>query len=138
MGNTLITVDVYECERYFNQEIQQLKKIINKDKYNNFCDEFETLHYLTKLNDILTNIEKSNYCIKEKLMRMNVIIRYLNCSMLLRQYMNKSIAQNCCEKYINNKIPNRLQTYRYSSFKATECYNWLLVISCCWCEEEFF
>ena len=80
MGNRIFTAEVYECERYFNNEMTDLKKIINRDEFNNFCDEFETLHYKSKLIDILTNIEKSNNCIKEKLMRMNVVIRYLNCS----------------------------------------------------------
>ena len=94
MGNHIYTASVYECERYFEREIRNLMKIIYRDEYNNFCNEFNTLQYQSKLIDILKNIEKSNYCIKEKLMRMNVVIRYLNCSTLFKQYMNKPTAQD--------------------------------------------
>ena len=60
-------------------------------------------------------------------MRMNVVIRYLiNLSWLLRDYMNKPISLFYCKKYIDGKIPNRLQTYRYSSFKAGGCYDFLI------------
>ena len=131
MGNQIVTAKVYECERHFNNKMHNLKNDIIIDKYNNFCSEFETTQYKQKLIDILTNIEKSNYCVKEKIMRMNVIIRYLNCSWLLREYMNKYMAQHCCKLYIDNKIQNRMQSYRYSSFKSSECYIWLLVLSCC-------
>ena len=99
MGNAIRIASVYECERHFNEEIRKLKQTIYHDRYNNFCDEFNTLQYQSKLLDILTNIEKSDYCIKEKLMRMNVVIRYLNRSWLLREYMSKSTAQYCCKKY---------------------------------------
>ena len=138
MGNKIFPAQVYECERYFNQEMQDLKKSINRDQFNNFCNEFETFHYKSKLIDILTNIERSNYCVKEKIMRMNVVIRYLNLSWLLREYMNKPTAQNCCKIYIDDKITNRMQTYKYSSFKSSECYNWLLFLSCCFLREEEF
>ena len=138
MGNRICTLEVYECERYFNNEIKMIKQFINIDEYNNFCDEFETLHYKSKLIDILTNIEKSNYCIKEKLMRINVVIRYLNCTALFSDYINKSTAQYYCKKFIDNKIPSRLQTYRYSSFKASGCYEWLMFISFCYVREQEF
>ena len=65
MGN-ISTVHVYECERYFNKEIQKLKNTINNDRYNNFCDEFETFQYKSNLINILTNIEKLNCHFKEK------------------------------------------------------------------------
>ena len=49
-------------------------------------------------------------------MRINVIIRYLNCSQLFNQYMNKATA-NINVKIYNNKIPKRLESINYNSFK---------------------
>ena len=40
MGNYIVTAEVYECERHFNNEMQDLKNAINRDQYNNFCNEF--------------------------------------------------------------------------------------------------
>ena len=43
----------------------KLKRIINRDEFNNLCDEFGTSQYKSKLIDTLTNIEKSNYVLKK-------------------------------------------------------------------------
>ena len=73
-------------------------------------------------------------------MRMNVIIRYLNDSGLFQQYMNKSTAQYYCKLYIDKKISNRLQRYRYYGFKANRFYELLIFLpSCCGAfENEFY